>query len=119
MSDDSHISIDPTDTTRFRFGNGSGNTSISRAKIPFKANGKAGQVAVAILDTEDKYVPLLGGMNFLEKSGAVVDFGAGEAIFRAIDEKKVVKLKKCQNGLLALDLTKDLLAHSANHTESE
>lgn len=103
------LEVDPDDRTKFRFGNGHRDTSISRVKVPFTAGGRPGQVAVAILDTNDKYVPLLGGINFLEKSGAVVDFGSSQAVFRAIDETKVVKLQKCTNGLLALNLKEDIL----------
>jgi len=108
------IEVDPKNITRFRFGNGQRDTSISRVQLPFIAGGKAGHIGLAVLDTNDQYVPLLGGMNFLSKSGAVIDFGSERAVFKAIDATKIVNLKKCANGLLALDLTKDDLLSNAS-----
>ena len=103
------VIVHPGESTRFKFGNGDIEKTVSRVDLGITANGKEGSVSVhALLTKDDKYVPILASMEFLRKSKAVIDFDSGVAKFRAISEKPVY-LERIGSGHLVIDLTKDLL----------
>ena len=118
-TDPKRIEVDVHDRARFKFGNGAAETTASRADLEVTAGGKAGTISVHALATkDDKYVPMLGSINFLKNSKAVVDFETGRAIFKAIDEDKVVQLEEVSSGHLALDLTRDLFEEQVDGQSS-
>lgn len=106
------VEIDPNDKVKFRFGDGRRETSLSLAKFHVKANGKADTISMRTLDTGDAYVPMLGGVSFLRKSGAVIDFTNGKCVLSNLDADRVIQLEESSSGLWMLDITKDLLAGS-------
>ena len=108
LGKDHGVTVDPRDKTTFRFGNGARDTTLSRADVTTYAEGRPGTISMACLDTRGRYVPMLASVDFLRKSGAVIDFGRGEAVFRALGTK-VVKLESTSSGHYVIDITKDLL----------
>ena len=77
--DCSEITFTDKEQHTFRFGNGMSDRTSTKATVPFiieELNVEAGeipQIEIHVLETE-KYVPLLGSITFLQKSGAVIDF---------------------------------------------
>ena len=61
------------------------------------------------MDTDDRYVPMLGSAQFLKRIGAVIDHETGEAIFKNLDSSRVAQLERSSSGLLMLDIVKDIL----------
>ena len=101
------IQVNPHVKTRFRFGDGRRESTLSQADIVTTLGGKCGTIRLGALDTKGAYVPLLGSTEFLKKAGAVVDFVTGGALLRNLDDKKVFQLERSKSGLLMMDLTQD------------
>ena len=58
---------------------------------------------------------MLGSMEFLERSKAVIDFETGRAIFKGLDPEQVVQLDRSEHTRhLMVDLTKDLYDKNGN-----
>ena len=93
--------VDPRVQKTFRFGNGSSQTCLSKATLPLAIGKQTGTVDMNVLDAP---APALLGMDFLTKSGAVVDFSANTVTFKKISPEKH-RLKKLESGHVALRLT--------------
>ena len=102
------VEVDTTNRPRFGFANGDSERTASRSTIPMHAGGKKGSLAVFALNTKaDRYVPILGAMEFLQKSQATINFGNGWAQFKAISPQWI-QLERISSGHLVVDLTKDM-----------
>ena len=112
------MTIDPEDRTQFKFGNGSKKTTLSRADITTQGGGKAGVVSMGCLDTGETYVPMLGSVEFLVRSGAIIDFGRALGIFQAISDE-IVELERSSAGHLLVDLTEDLVGKPVQPSPAE
>ena len=53
---------------------------------------------------------MLGGMEFLVRAGAVIDFETGASIFKKINPDKVVVLERISSGHLVFPLCSDVYA---------
>ena len=100
--------VDPTNNTKFKFGDGLTKKTASRATLHFQAKAKHGGVKMYAMDTKGRYVPMLGSMEFLIKSGAIIDFQTGAAIFTKIDPDKVVMLERISSTHLVFPLCSDV-----------
>ena len=100
------IQVNPNVKTRFRFGDGRRESTLSQADIVTILGGECGTVRLGALDTKGAYVPLLGSTEFLKKAGAIVDFVTGEALLGNLE---VFQLERSKSGLRMLDLTQDPL----------
>ena len=92
--------VDPGTQKTFRFGNGNKQTCLSKAELPMKIGTKVGSVSFNVLDAP---APALLGMDFLSRSGAVVDFEEGKVTFRKLSNVSH-PLKKLSSGNLAIRL---------------
>ena len=101
--------VDTTDRTRFKFGNGGIKEAVSRLDLHVYGNSQKGTISLSAVDTDDRYVPMLGSAEFLKRIGAVIDHETGEAIFKNLDGSRVVQLERSSSGLLMLDIVKDIL----------
>ena len=102
------IEVDPNDTTNFKFGNDEAKGCESRATLGTKQAKKDSEVKMYALDTRGKYVPMLGSMEFLVTSGAVIEFETGAALFKKIDPDNLTVLERLTSQHLAFDLTTDM-----------
>eukprot|EP00969_Alexandrium_andersonii_P080997 3571923-Alexandrium_andersonii.AAC.1 len=65
------IRVHPSENTKFGFGNGDVQETVSRADLEIMAGGKLGKVSIhSLLTKDDKYVPMLASMDFLRRSQA-------------------------------------------------
>eukprot|EP00969_Alexandrium_andersonii_P225195 9945987-Alexandrium_andersonii.AAC.1 len=53
---------------------------------------------------------MLGSAAFLQKAGAAVGFGAGEALLREVAPGRIFRLEKSKSGLLMINLVEDPLS---------
>ncbi|CAK0864076.1 unnamed protein product, partial [Prorocentrum cordatum] len=73
------------------------------------ASGQLGTVAGHALHTKNnRYVPLVGSVDVLRRSGAIIDFAAGTACFAKPAVDKLVRLKRISTGHLCIDVTWDI-----------
>jgi hypothetical protein len=93
--------VDTSVQIPFRFGNGARQHTVSRVAIPTRIGKHEGLVHYNVLDAES---PALLGMDFLRKSGAVIDFNDGTACFTRLSPEKHT-LKRLSSGHLALNMT--------------
>ena len=107
--DDAAAMVDTNDRTRFKFGNGGIKQAVSRLDLNVFGNSQNGIISLSAVDTDDRYVPMLGSAQFLKRIGAVIDHETGEAIFKNLDSTRVVQLERSSSGLLMLDIVKDIL----------
>ncbi|CAK0843897.1 unnamed protein product [Prorocentrum cordatum] len=118
--DTSNVKVDVTDRPKFGFANGDAEQCSCRTNLPLQANGNLGSVSGYALNTKgDRYVPLLGSVDFLKRAGAIIDFETGIACFNNITKNKVAKLKRISTGHLCIDMTKDLYDAKVNYTDRE
>ena len=103
-----NIRVDPKDRAKFKFGNGGVDMTKSRATLHMIADDKTGEFKIYSMDTKGKFVPLLGGMEFLVRAGAVIDFETGASIFKKINPDKVVVLERISSGHLVFPLCSDV-----------
>ena len=92
--------VDASMQKTFRFGNGTSQTCLSRVELPMKIGNQVGSVSFNVLDAP---APALLGMDFLQKSGAVVNFDEGSVVFKRLSPSKHW-LKKLTSGHLAVRL---------------
>ena len=90
---------------RFKFGNGTRDTSSSCVLIPQRLGNTSLKLQIYTLDCEG--VPILVGMKSLRRLRAVIDFSKCLAIFVAVDPALAVPLRRSQTGHLLLDLRQD------------
>ena len=62
---------------------------------------------------------LVGAMDFMRRSGAIIDFATGVACFAKISPEKLVKLKRISTGHLCIDMTRDLYGNKLTKTERQ
>ena len=118
--DMSSVTVDVTDRPNFGFANGAAEKCSSRATLPLQADGRLGTVAGYALNTKNnRYVPLLGSVDFMRRSGALIDFATGIACFAKISTEKLVKLKRISTGHLCIDMTRDLYGNKLTKLERQ
>ena len=118
--DTSCVTVDVTDRPNFGFANGAAEKCSSRATLPLQADGRLGTVAGYALNTKNnRYVPLLGSVDFMRRSGAIIDFATGIACFAKISMEKLVKLKRISTGHLCIDMTRDLYGNKLSKLERQ
>ncbi len=61
------------------------------------------------MDTGNAFVPVLAGQEWLDETGAIIDFSTGQAVFTKVDPTTPVQLQKSSGGHLLVDLTKDVV----------
>jgi len=118
-SEPATIKVDPADNSSFKFGSGATKQTSSRASLGIVAAGRAGHVKMYALDTEKKYVPMLGSMEVLMASSAVIDFRRGVALVTELDPDRVTRLERLSSNHLAFDLTRDIYEDQVDEDEAE
>ena len=111
------LHIDHDNVQRFRFGNGEAKNTVGQATL--EAHKGDSTVDIAALDTESKYVPMLGSVDYLRSKGAVVDFETGTAIFKKVDPNKIIHLERATSGHLLLDLCEEPCTSFLSGTSTE
>lgn len=101
-----HPDLRPT----FKFGNNGVRDCISSVDLGVDIGEKKGKLQVAVHDIPNQ--PVLISVKALKSLGAVIDFSAGEVVYRKIDPHSVVPLEEAANGHLLMPLCGDLLAGS-------
>ena len=101
--------VDVTDSCKFRFGNGDTKKTESRANVTIQADKKKGKYQIYVLNTNGKYVPLLGSIKMLAGAGAIIDFKTGRALFTDVCGDQVLQLERASSGHLLLDITGDIV----------
>ncbi|CAK0867694.1 unnamed protein product, partial [Prorocentrum cordatum] len=118
--DTSNVKVDVTDRPKFGFANGDAEHSSCWTNLPLQANGNLGSASGYALNTKgERYVPLLGSVDFLKRAGAIIDFETGIACFNNITKNKMAKLKRISTGHLCIDMTKDLYDTKVNNTDRD
>ena len=116
--DTSCVTVDVTDRPNFGFANGAAEKCSSRATLPLQADGRLGTVASYALNTKNnRYVPLLGSVDFMKRAGAIIDFETGIGCFKKISFGKLIKLKRISTGHLCIDMTRDLYGNKLTKAE--
>ena len=104
------LSVDTEECPIFGFGNSTEERCVSTLALGLRADGRQGQLRVHALDRGSG--PVLISIDTLRKLGAVIDFQADVACFRALNDRKLVKLERSATGHQMLPLTEDLLEHA-------
>ena len=116
--DTSCVTVDVTDRPNFGFANGAAEKCSSRATLPLQADGRLGTVSSYALNTKNnRYVPLLGSVDFMKRAGAIIDFETGIGCFKNISFGKLIKLKRISTGHLCIDMTRDLYGNKLTKAE--
>jgi hypothetical protein len=100
-------SVDTQECPVFGFGNSTEERCVSTLALDLQAGGRQGQLKVHALDRGAG--PVLISVDTLRKLGAVIDFRADVACFRALNDKKLVRLERSVTGHQMLPLTEDIL----------
>ena len=102
--------IDSVNPPTFSFGNSTENRCMSTAKLEVSANGLPGEISIHTLDQGQS--PILLSVEALRRLGAVIDFRDDLAVFRALDDKRVLRLTRGQSGHQLLSLTEDWMSRA-------
>ena len=102
--------ISSEDPPVFSFGNSTENRCCSTARLGVCADGKPGELQVHTLDQGQS--PILLSVEALRRLGAIIDFREDLAVFRALDDRKVLRLVRGQSGHQLLSLTEDWMAQA-------
>ncbi|CAE7233778.1 RE1 [Symbiodinium sp. KB8] len=102
--------LDTSNPPVFSFGNSTENKCLSTAKLEVSANGQRGEIKVHALDQGQS--PILMSVDTLRSLGAIIDFKSDLAVFRALDDKRVIHLTRGQSGHQLLSLTEDWMTHA-------
>ncbi|CAE7327782.1 unnamed protein product, partial [Symbiodinium microadriaticum] len=102
--------INSDDPPVFSFGNSTENRCCSTARLGVCADGKPGELQVHTLDQGQS--PILLSVEALRRLGAIIDFREDLAVFRALDDRKVLRLVRGQSGHQLLSLTEDWMAQA-------
>ena len=97
-----------TEPPIFSFGNSTENRCCSTAKLEVSANGQPGELQVHTLDQGQS--PILLSVETLRRLGAIIDFRDDLAVFRALDDRKVLRLVRGQSSHQLLSLTQDWMS---------
>lgn len=103
---DGLVDLDLEDRPSFGFGNSSREQCVSTASLSVPLNGRDCLFRVHALDKGT--APILLSIHSLRALGAIVDFEQDLAIFRHVDDRKVLKLERTQAGHQVLPLTEDI-----------
>lgn len=99
--------VDMSDRPVFGFGNSSRDRCSSTASIEVPLDGRLSTLKVHALDKGS--APVLMSIHSLRRLGAIIDFEANLAIFRAVDPKKVIELECTSAGHQVMPLTDDAM----------
>ena len=105
--------VDKDNKPVFGFGNSSEGRCISTCKVGVQAGGQAGQVQIHALD--EGTGPILLSIDALRRLGAIVDFKEDLLVLTAVNDKKIIPLRRSSTGHQLLSLVQDLFheAHEA------
>jgi len=98
----------------FGFGNSSKDTCVSTAKMGIQANQKPGMLKIHALDKGQG--PILISVDTLRTLGAVIDFEHDLAVFRRLDDQKVIQLQRSASGHQLISLSDDLYSQAKDCT---
>ncbi len=104
------VRVHPDQRPTFKFGNNGVRDCISSVDLGVDIGEKKGKLQVAVHDIPNQ--PVLISVKALKSLGAVIDFSAGEVVYRKVDPHSVVPLEEAANGHLLMPLCGDLLAGS-------
>ena len=104
------LAVDPKNQPVFGFGNSSRDKCLSTTQLQIQANDKAGVLTVHTLDKGEG--PVLLSIATLRSLKAVIDFEADLIVFRALDDRKLIKAERSQAGHQLLPLSADLYSAS-------
>ncbi len=105
----SGMTVDLNERPVFRFGNGDTKGCISTVQVELGAGDRAGTFKVHVHDSPNQ--PVLISRKALKSLKAVIDFEEGTVVYKAIDPRKVVRLREAENGHLLMPLTGNLVSH--------
>ena len=108
-------SVDTSERPVFGFGNSSKDQCSSTASLAVPMDGKTGTLKVHALDKG--VAPILLSISSLRSLGAIIDYEADMAVFRAIDPTKVVKLERTAAGHQVIPLTTDVYEGATSLTQ--
>ena len=91
----------------FSFGNSTEDRCLSTARLAVSANGAPGEVSIHTLDKGQS--PILLSIDTLRRLGAVIDFQADLVVFRNLDSRRIVSLRRSRTGHQLLPMTQDWL----------
>ena len=94
----------------FGFGNSSKDTCVSTAKLGIQANQKPGMLKIHALDKGQG--PILVSVDTLRALGAVIDFEHDLAVFRKLDDQKLIQLQRSASGHQLISLSDDLYSQA-------
>ena len=112
----SKMRIDRSDRPTYTFGNGASATVEGRATFEVEAAGSLGTVDIHGIDA--KGVPILLSNQALERMGAVINFGNGQAKFLKLHPEKIVQLERSSTSHWLLDLSEDIYAREVPPDEA-
>ena len=104
--------FDDTQKVNFKFGNGATMESLGVAKIATTTNGQLGTIPVHVLDTGDRYVPLLAGLDWLEELEAELNFKRA-VLHTTMGDIKLKRAGPGSTGHYVIDLKNDLVTGRA------
>ena len=104
------IKIDTAERPTFGFGNSMQSKCVSTSYLKVPRDTSPIQMKVHVLD--EGRAPVLLSIDSLRRLGAIVDFSKDEAIFTALDPKRLVPLRQSQAGHQLLSLGRDIFEDS-------
>ena len=111
------VTVDTSDRPWYGFGNGASEQVLSRVSVDVNLGGVSGEFQVHALDKDN--VPILASIATLRKLKAVIDFETGRAIFKELDDRKVIQLERAETGHLLLDLVHGFSGKTASESEAD
>ena len=97
--------VDQANRPLFGFGNSTENRCLSTVKLGVQAGAHEGELSVHALGQGSG--PVLLSVDTLRRLKAVIDFDSDLAVFRALDDSRVIKLARSQTGHQLLPLTEN------------
>ena len=94
----------------FSFGNSTEDQCLSTARVGVSANGSPGEISIHTLDKGQS--PILFSIDTLRRLGALIDFQHDLVVFRHLDSRRVVRLRRSRTGHQLLPLTDDWLCQA-------
>eukprot|EP00435_Cladocopium_sp_Y103_P039536 s1724_g10.t1 len=98
-------SVDVSDRPSFGFGNSFRDQCTSTACLEVPLDGQQSLLKVHALDKGT--APILMSVNSLRKLGAIIDFENDLAVFRRVNDRRVLKLERTAAGHQVMPLTDD------------
>ena len=101
--------VDLSETPTFGFGNSAQGTCVSTCylKVPVQEH----EMSFKIHALDQGTAPVLISVTTLRRMGAIIDFSKDEAIFSAVNPKKIVPLARSSAGHQLIPLTEDFMQH--------